>query len=70
MAQAYIAQLSAAHIYPRPIVTRLEAAQGFFPAEGYHQDFMARHPDYPYILVNDRPKVEALKRLFPQSWRA
>jgi peptide-methionine (S)-S-oxide reductase len=70
VAQAYIAQLTAAHVYPRPIVTRLESAPGFFPAEGYHQDFMARNPDYPYIIVNDRPKVEALKRIFPQSWKA
>jgi len=70
VAQAYIAQLSAAHVYPRPIVTRIETAPDFFPAESYHQDFMARNPGYPYIVINDRPKVEALKRLFPQSWKA
>jgi peptide-methionine (S)-S-oxide reductase len=70
VAQAYIAQLTAAHVYPRPIVTRIEQAQGFFPAESYHQDFMAKNPDYPYIVINDRPKVEALKRLFPGSYRA
>jgi len=70
VARAYIAQLGAAHVYPRPIATRLERQQGFFAAEGYHQNFMARNPDYPYILINDRPKVEALKRLFPQSWKS
>jgi peptide-methionine (S)-S-oxide reductase len=70
VAEAYITQLTAAHVYPRPIVTRIETAQGFFPAESYHQDFMAKNPDYPYIVINDRPKVEALKRLFPMSWKA
>jgi peptide-methionine (S)-S-oxide reductase len=70
VAQAYIAQLTAAHVYPRPIVTRIEQTQGFFPAESYHQDFMAKNPNYPYIVINDRPKVEALKRLFPMSWKA
>jgi peptide-methionine (S)-S-oxide reductase len=70
VAQAYLAQLSAAHLWQRPIVTRIERAQGFFPAEAHHQDFMARNPDYPYIVINDRPKVQALKRLFPLSWRA
>jgi len=70
VAQAYIAQLTAAHVYPRPIVTRIETAPGFFAAESYHQDFMARNPTYPYIVINDRPKVEALKRLFPQRYKA
>jgi len=69
VARAYIAQLSAAHVYGQPIVTKLEPATGFYAAEGYHQNFMAHNPDYPYILVNDRPKVEALKRIFPQSYR-
>jgi len=70
VAQAYIVQLTAAHVYPRPIVTRIEQTQGFFPAEAFHQDFMAKNPNYPYIVINDRPKVEALKRLFPMSWKA
>jgi peptide-methionine (S)-S-oxide reductase len=69
VAEAYIAQLSAAHVYARPIVTRIEPGKSFYPAEGYHQDFYQRNPDYPYIVVNDRPKVEALHRIFPQSWR-
>ncbi len=69
VARAYIAQLGAAHVFPAPIVTRIERNTGFFPAEEHHQNFMARNPDYPYIVFNDRPKVEALKRLFPGAWR-
>lgn len=70
VARAYIAQLTAAHIYSRPIATRIETDRAFFPAEAYHQDFMARNSTYPYIVRNDRPKVEALKRLFPKNWKA
>ncbi|WP_416462958.1 peptide-methionine (S)-S-oxide reductase MsrA [Sphingomonas sp. VDB2] len=70
VARAYIDQLTAAHVYSRPIATRIENGQAFFPAEAYHQDFMARNPTYPYIVHNDRPKVEALKRLFPKNWKA
>ncbi len=70
VAKAYIGQLSAAHVYGQPIATKLEQAPGFYPAEGYHQNFMAHNPDYPYIVINDRPKVEALKRIFPQSYHA
>lgn len=70
VARAYIAQLTATHLYSRPIATRIETGRAFFAAEAYHQDFMARNPTYPYIVHNDRPKVEALKRLFPKSWKA
>ncbi|WP_336973766.1 peptide-methionine (S)-S-oxide reductase MsrA [Sphingobium aromaticiconvertens] len=70
VARAYIDQLTAAHVYSRPIATRIENGQAFFPAEAYHQDFMARNPTYPYIVHNDQPKVEALKRLFPKNWKA
>lgn len=69
VAKAYIAQLNTARVYPRPIVTRVEASGRFYPAETYHQDFMARNPTYPYIVRNDRPKVEALKRIFPGFYR-
>jgi peptide-methionine (S)-S-oxide reductase len=69
VARAYIAQLTAAHLYRRPIATRIEMNRAFYPAEPYHQDFMARNPNYPYIVYNDRPKVEALRRLFPNNWR-
>lgn len=68
VARAYIAQLTQAKAYPRPIVTKIEQGR-FFPAEDYHQDFMRRNPQYPYIVTNDRPKVEALKRLFPDLYR-
>jgi peptide-methionine (S)-S-oxide reductase len=68
-ARAYLAQLKAQHVFDRPIVTRIESLHGFTPAEGYHQDYMAKNPMAPYILVNDRPKVIALKRLFPRSYR-
>jgi peptide-methionine (S)-S-oxide reductase len=70
IAKAYIAQLARARVYPRPIVTRIESGHGFFAAESYHQQFMAKNPDYPYIVVNDLPKVEALKEMFPQRWKA
>ena len=69
VARAYIAQLSGARVFKRPIVTTVEGYKGFYPAEAEHQNFMARNPSYPYILVNDRPKVEALKRQFPNAWR-
>jgi peptide-methionine (S)-S-oxide reductase len=69
-AQAYIAQLDQAKVFPAPIVTRIEPGHRFYPAEGYHQDFLARNPTYPYIVYNDLPKVEALKRLFPDLYRA
>lgn len=69
VARAYISQLSAARVFSRPIVTTVEPFKGFFAAEAEHQDFMARNPSYPYIVINDRPKVEALKRQFPAVWR-
>lgn len=69
VARAYIAQLDQAKAFRAPIVTTLEPGRTFYPAEGYHQDFLARNPGYPYIVVNDLPKVEALKRLFPELYR-
>jgi peptide-methionine (S)-S-oxide reductase len=69
MARAYIAQLDAAHAFPRPIVTRIEPNKRFFPAESYHQDFLTRNPDNPYIVINDLPKVANLQRLFPDLYR-
>jgi peptide-methionine (S)-S-oxide reductase len=70
VAAAYIAQLDAAHTYGAPIATRVDRFRGFYPAEAYHQDFLETHPDYPYIVYNDRPKVEALRALFPQVYEA
>ncbi|QHL89707.1 peptide-methionine (S)-S-oxide reductase MsrA [Sphingomonas changnyeongensis] len=64
VARAYIAQLGAARVFARPIATRIETGR-FYPAEAYHQDFMARHPDHPYIRAHDVPKLRALARTFP-----
>jgi peptide-methionine (S)-S-oxide reductase len=68
-ATSFLARLRASHLYPRPIATRIEGG-GFYPAEAAHQDFMRRHPYYPYILVNDRPKLSKLKSAYPQYWKA
>jgi peptide-methionine (S)-S-oxide reductase len=68
-ARALIARLNAAHLYKAPIATRIESG-GFYPAEAYHQDFARKHPFYPYILVNDRPKVAALQKRFPAFYKA
>ena len=68
IAEAYIAQLDASHVFPRPIVTRLEALKGFYAAEGYHQDFLVHNPDYPYIVFNDLPKVENFRKTFPDLY--
>jgi peptide-methionine (S)-S-oxide reductase len=65
IAETYIAQLDQAHAFPRPITTRIEALKGFYPAEGYHQDYLVHHPDALYIEYNDLPKVENLERVFP-----
>jgi peptide-methionine (S)-S-oxide reductase len=69
IAEAYIAQLNQAHVFSGPIVTTLEPLKGFYPAEGYHQDFLVLHPSYPYIVFNDLPKVDNLKRLFAGDYR-
>jgi peptide-methionine (S)-S-oxide reductase len=68
-ARGFIARLGAAHAYKAPIATRIEHGR-FYPAEAYHQDFARRNPLYPYIVVNDRPKVAALKRKFPALYKA
>ncbi len=70
IAKAYIAQLDAAHVYPKPIVTTIELDKAFYPAEGYHQDFLTLNPRYPYIVVNDLPKIDNLKKIFPGDFRA
>jgi peptide-methionine (S)-S-oxide reductase len=66
---AYIAQLNAAKVYRKPIVTKVGALQGFYPAEDYHQDYLTLHPTQPYIAYNDIPKVENLKKLFAENYR-
>ena len=70
VASAYIAQLDAAKAFGRPIATTVETGKAFYPAEADHQDFLARHPDHPYIVINDVPKVENLQKVFPGLWRA
>ena len=69
VAEAYVSQLDKSGTFPRPIVTKLEPLKGFYPAESYHQDFLTRNPAYPYIAINDLPKVRNLERLFPALYR-
>ena len=69
MASGYITQLSQAHLFRSPIVTSIDALRGFYPAEAYHQDLIARNPTDAYVVVNDLPKIRNLKRLFPDSYR-
>jgi peptide-methionine (S)-S-oxide reductase len=68
VAQAYIAQLDAAKAFKGPIVTKIETGQAFYPAEDYHQNFLTTHPNYPYIVINDLPKVGQLKTLFAERY--
>jgi peptide-methionine (S)-S-oxide reductase len=65
---AYIAQLNAAKVFKKPIVTKVDMLQGFYPAEAYHQDYLTLHPNQPYIAYNDLPKVENLKKIFAQNY--
>jgi peptide-methionine (S)-S-oxide reductase len=68
VADTYIAQLQASHTFKEPIVTRVNDYRGFYPAEGYHQDFLIKNPDYPYIVINDEPKIENLKKMLPELY--
>ncbi len=70
IARAYIDQLDATKLFGRKIVTTIERNRVFYPAEGYHQDYLTLHPNQPYIVFNDLPKVENLQRLFPAVYRA
>jgi peptide-methionine (S)-S-oxide reductase len=69
ISHAYIAQLDAAHVFSKPIMTQVVQLKGFYDAESYHQDYALHNPDNPYIQVCDRPKIEALKRQFPELFR-
>jgi len=69
IAEAYIAQLNAARVYPGKIVTRVVPLDGFYPAEGYHQDYLKHHIGSPYIVINDLPKLQNLKKEFPELYR-
>jgi peptide-methionine (S)-S-oxide reductase len=68
IAEAYIAQLNQAHAFARPIVTRVDPLKGFYPAEDYHQDYLIHNPGVPYIAYFDIPKIENLKRTFPELY--
>ena len=70
VAAAYLAQLKASGLWKKPLVARIERAQAFYPAEGYHQDFMSKNPNHGYIRMWDAPKVAGLKRLFPGEYKA
>lgn len=69
VAEAYIEELDATGVYSDPIVTTLEPFEAFYPAEDYHQDFLTLHPDYPYIVRFDLPKIENLKTVFADYYR-
>jgi peptide-methionine (S)-S-oxide reductase len=68
-AQAYIAQLNATHAFPAPVVTEVTPLTRFYPAEDYHQDYLAQHPYQPYIVYNDAPKLDVLKKLYPDRYQ-
>ncbi len=68
VAEAYIAQLNAAKVYKKPIVTKVGPLQAFYAAEDYHQDYLTLHPNQPYIAFNDIPKVENLKKIFTENY--
>lgn len=70
VAGSYIAQLNQAKAFKAPIATKIEPDRAFYPAEAYHQDYLTRHPDQPYIAIHDLPKIDALRRLFPDLYTA
>jgi peptide-methionine (S)-S-oxide reductase len=69
-AESYIAQLDRSKAFPDPIVTRIVPLKAFYPAEAYHQNFLERHPDYPYIVYNDLPKLTKLREKLPNLYSA
>ena len=69
VAKAYVAQLQQAHVFGAPVVTKVTPLKAFYQAEGYHQNYLSLHPTDGYIAENDIPKVEGLKKLFPQDWK-
>ncbi len=69
VAQAYIEQLNQAKVFPRPIVTQVVALEAFYEAETYHQNYLEQHPDQPYIMINDLPKVENLRKQLPELYK-
>jgi peptide-methionine (S)-S-oxide reductase len=69
VADAYIAQLNQAKVFDAPVVTRTESNSGFFPAEDYHQDYLNSNPTAAYITINDMPKLDGLRQMFPELYR-
>jgi len=69
VARAYVKQLNKAKVFDAPVVTTVEPGRRFYPAEAYHQNYLVDHPNQPYIAINDKPKVEALKQVFPALYR-
>jgi peptide-methionine (S)-S-oxide reductase len=69
IAEAYVAQLDAAQVYPQKIVTQIVPFEAFYRAEEYHQDYLENHRDQPYIIYNDLPKLERLKQQFPELYK-
>ena len=70
VAKAYVEQLTQARVFSAPIATRIEPGATFYAAEPYHQDFLTLHPDHPYIVFNDLPKLKDLQKMFPDVYRA
>lgn len=70
IAKEYIAQLNQAKAYGKPLATTVEMSKPFYAAEDYHQDYLTLHPNQPYIAINDLPKIEDLKKLFPEMYKA
>jgi len=70
VAESYIKQLNQKKVFPNPIVTEMSALNAFYPAEEYHQNFIQHNPTYPYVVVHDLPKLEALKKQFPDFYRS
>src|SRR5438067_6274764 len=69
VARAYVKQLTEAKVFAAPIVTKIEPLKAFYAAEDYHQDYLIHHPNQPYIVFNDLPKIEALKKTYPALYR-
>ncbi|MEO6104419.1 MAG: peptide-methionine (S)-S-oxide reductase MsrA [Pseudoxanthomonas sp.] len=70
IAKDYIAQINRARVFPAALVTKIEPGMAFYPAEDYHQDYLFHNPRQPYIAINDLPKIDGLKRIFPAVYRA
>ena len=69
VAKAYVEQLGAAGAYSKPIVTEIAPLKKFYPAEDYHQDYVTLHPNQPYVVIHDLPKIDNMRTMFPDYWR-